>query len=174
MPCRLALLVAVLALALAACGSSNRSTAPKPSSTPAADNSPPGDIPDNQVFVTYAPANAGFTVKVPEGWSRTGTANDARFTDNLNSIEVAWNTTTPAAPTSAEVSTVSRKGGSAQRATYLAKSAADAVTGKQRVNAVERYEFRHGGKTVVLTLSGPKGADNVDPWRIVTDSLRWR
>ncbi|MDT7564604.1 MAG: hypothetical protein QOG76_3228, partial [Pseudonocardiales bacterium] len=24
-----------------------------------------------------------------------------------------------------------------------------------------------------LTLSGPKGADNVDPWRKVTDSLRW-
>jgi hypothetical protein len=25
----------------------------------------------------------------------------------------------------------------------------------------------------VLTLSGPKGADNVDPWRIVSDSLKW-
>jgi hypothetical protein len=25
----------------------------------------------------------------------------------------------------------------------------------------------------VLTLSGPKGADNVDPWKIVTDSLRY-
>jgi len=25
----------------------------------------------------------------------------------------------------------------------------------------------------VLTLSGPVGADNVDPWRIVTDSLAW-
>ena len=45
--------------------------------------------------------------------------------------------------------------------------------GKQHVNAVERYQFSQGGKTVVLTLSGPKGADNVDPWRIVTDSLRW-
>jgi hypothetical protein len=38
---------------------------------------------------------------------------------------------------------------------------------------VERYVFFHKGKDVVLTLSGPKGADNVDPWRIVTDSLRW-
>jgi hypothetical protein len=26
---------------------------------------------------------------------------------------------------------------------------------------------------VTLTLSGPKDADNVDPWRLVTDSLRW-
>jgi hypothetical protein len=33
--------------------------------------------------------------------------------------------------------------------------------------------FTRGGRTAVLTLSGPRGADNVDPWRIVTDSLRW-
>jgi hypothetical protein len=26
----------------------------------------------------------------------------------------------------------------------------------------------------MLTLSGPKGADNVDPWRKITDSLRWQ
>jgi hypothetical protein len=24
-----------------------------------------------------------------------------------------------------------------------------------------------------VTLSGPAGADNVDPWRTVTDSFRW-
>ena len=40
--------------------------------------------------------------------------------------------------------------------------------------AVERYAFWHDGQEAVLTLSGPKGADNVDPWRIVTDSLRWQ
>jgi hypothetical protein len=27
---------------------------------------------------------------------------------------------------------------------------------------------------VILTLSGPVGADNADPWRVVTDSLQWR
>jgi hypothetical protein len=25
----------------------------------------------------------------------------------------------------------------------------------------------------VLTLTGPVGADNVDPWKIVTDSFKW-
>ena len=49
-----------------------------------------------------------------------------------------------------------------------------AVTGKVRRNAVERYVFFHGGRDVVLTLSGPAGADNVDPWKLVTDSLRWK
>jgi hypothetical protein len=40
--------------------------------------------------------------------------------------------------------------------------------------SVERYAFWHAGQQVVLTLSGPRGADNVDPWRTITDSLRWQ
>jgi hypothetical protein len=31
--------------------------------------------------------------------------------------------------------------------------------------------YRHGVRTT-LTLLSPVGADNVDPWRIVTQSLR--
>jgi hypothetical protein len=27
---------------------------------------------------------------------------------------------------------------------------------------------------LTLTLSGPTNADNVDPWKIVTDSVRWQ
>src|SRR5204863_303939 len=56
----------------------------------------------------------------------------------------------------------------------LATGPADPVTGKTRVDAVERYLFFHRAREAVLTLSGPKGADNVDPWRTITDSLRWR
>ena len=59
------------------------------------------------------------------------------------------------------------------RLTYLASSPADPVTGKAVTDAVERYVFFHNGKDVILTLSGPKGADNVDPWKIVTGSVRW-
>ena len=51
--------------------------------------SPPGDIPDNQVFVDYRPAGAGFAVKVPEGWARSAQAGGAvMFTDKLNSVAV--------------------------------------------------------------------------------------
>jgi hypothetical protein len=59
------------------------------------------------------------------------------------------------------------------RTTYLADATANAVTGKAGTNAVERYVFFHNGKDVILTLTGPKGADNVDPWKIVTDSVTW-
>jgi hypothetical protein len=96
-----------------------------------------------------------------------------RFTDKLNTIELQWGTAPAAAPAGAKTSTVQRKAGAAQRATYLDKSQPDPVTGKTRTNAVERYVFSHHGQQAVLTLTGPKGADNVDPWRIVTDSLRW-
>ena len=71
------------------------------------------------------------------------------------------------------VGTVHRMAGPAIRITYLARGKADPVTGKTRVDAVERYLFFHNGREAVLTLSGPKGADNVDPWRIITNSLRW-
>ena len=164
----LARLSVVLALGLAACGGS---TPARPSG---GDASPPGDIPDNQAFVTYAPPGARFSVKVPEGWSQTSTGRDARFTDKLNTIELTWDSPVPAAPAGAKVTTVTRKAGSARRATYLMPGRPDPVTGKTRTDAVERYEFTHGGRRVVVTLSGPKGADNVDPWRIVTDSVRWR
>jgi hypothetical protein len=159
--------LALLALLLAACGG----TPARPSG---GDTSPPGDIPDNQAFVTYAPPGARFSVKVPEGWSQTAHGRDARFTDKLNAIELRWDAAAPPAPTGAKVSTVTRKAGSAKRTTYLAQGRPDPVTGKTRTDAVERYEFTHAGRTVIVILSGPKGADNVDPWRIVTDSLRWR
>ena len=151
----------------------------------------PGDIPDNQVFVTYPAANGKYSVDVPEGWARTEQGGVVTFTDNYNSITIqsARASTSPTVesvrstaladvssdPTFVlgEVAPVTRRAGDGIRATYEIGSAPNPVTGKVALLAVERYEFFHDGTTVVLTLSGAKGADNVDPWRIVTDSLTW-
>ncbi len=62
-----------------------------------------------------------------------------------------------------QVSTVQRKSGPALLLTYTGDGPADPVTGKSVTDAFERYEFFKGGKLATLTLSGPKGADNVDP-----------
>lgn len=188
--------------AVAGCGnSSSSSSAPGTGSTtsssstkPApAEPNPAGDIPDNQAFVAYQPAGGGFTVKVPEGWARTTTGNAVTFTDKLNRIEIA-SVNAQAAPTPqsvtskvvpvlkqqvpaysmGKVTAVSRQAGQAVLLTYQGDSAPDAVTGKVVHDAFERYSFHHNGRTVDLTLSGPVGADNVDPWRIVSDSLRWQ
>jgi hypothetical protein len=72
-----------------------------------------------------------------------------------------------------KVTTVTRTAGPAVLVTYQTTSKPDDVTGKTHRNAVERYEFAKGGKVAVLTLTGPVGADNVDPWKIVTDSFKW-
>ncbi|MBB5867514.1 hypothetical protein F4553_000893 [Allocatelliglobosispora scoriae] len=150
-----------------------------------------GDIPDDQVFVLYAPPQGGYNVKIPEGWTSTQRADGAvSFTDKLNTIlleskaaAAAPDETTARAglaaiktsPGYAEgaVSTVARPAGPAVLATYRIDAPADAVTGKIINDDVERYQFFHAGLLVTVTLSGPHGADNVDPWRTVTDSLAW-
>src|SRR5690242_15894986 len=72
------------ALAVGACGGgSSSSNAPNPN---AAEKSPPGDIPDNQVYVRYHPTGAHFSVKVPEGWGRSRAGGTTTFTDKLNSV----------------------------------------------------------------------------------------
>jgi hypothetical protein len=190
---RLATGAVLLALGVTACGSSSSdgSSAKAPSPN-AKESSPPGDIPDNQAFVRFTPRAGGFTVKVPEGWAQRTTGAAIVFTDKLNAIRIeshgAARPLTSAAARGDElarlarsvkgfkpgkVSTVNRKAGTAVRFTYLASAPADPVTGKAITDAVERYVFIHKGRDVVLTLSGPKGADNVDPWRLVTDSVRW-
>ncbi|SNS74569.1 hypothetical protein [Actinomadura mexicana] len=161
--------------------------APAPVET---ESNPPGDIPDNTAFVPFRPAGGRYEVTVPEGWARTGLPTGAGFTDKLNSVrvEVVPASTAPTvrsardseAPkikatkmTVVRADSVQRKGGTAVRLVYRFDSAPDPVTGKVVRDEAERYEFFKAGHEAVLTLSGPVGADNVDPWRTVSDSFRW-
>jgi hypothetical protein len=141
---------AVLTLAAVGCGSAASSQAPSPNAT---ETSPAGDIPDNQAYVAYRPPGGGYSVKVPEGWARTAKGGAVTFTDKLNAIRME------SVPASGPLPP--RPPGALAR------------DGRTIALSIERHVFRHGGRRVVLTLSGPKGADNVDPWRIVTSSLRW-
>jgi hypothetical protein len=189
---------AALVLGVAGCGASTSPSASGGGSqTTTVDPngpevSPAGDIPDNQAFVAYSPPGAGYSVKVPEGWARTTSNGVTSFTDKLNRVQMqalpapvaltardARQTEIPklsrrvAGFKAGSVSTVTRSARMAVRISYEASSPADPVTGRSHTDAVERYVFFHRGKDVVLTLSGPKGADDVDPWKIVTDSLRY-
>jgi hypothetical protein len=171
---------------------------PAPQTTPSGavdPNAPevvePGDIPDNQVFVPYASADGIYTVKVPEGWARTEAGGVVTFTDNYNSITLQSSSaaTAPTVDTVSatglsdvasdptftliDVTEVTRTAGTGVLATYEIGSAPNPVTGKKALLAVERYVFFNNGTVVTMNLSGAKGADNVDPWRIVSDSLTW-
>ena len=71
------------------------------------------------------------------------------------------------------IDVVQRPAGRALHLVYQTRSRPNAVTGKRTVQTVERYIFFRKGREAVLTLTGAKGADNVDPWRTVSSSLRW-
>ena len=164
-----------------------------PGSAQRPETNPAGDIPDNQAFVPFTAADGTYSVTVPEGWSRAVTGSATVFTDKFNSVRIETKAQ-PGTPTVADaqatelpviarqaqgfkpgkVSGEQRKTGPVVLLTYQADSRIDAVTGKSVPQQVERYEFWRPATEVMITLSSPVGADNVDPWRTVTDSFQWR
>jgi len=202
-PIRVVAATALLAVTLAACASGSATSATTGTSATsttasgavdpnAPEVNPAGDIPDNQVFVPFQAPSGDFTVQVPEGWAQSTDGTAVVFTDKLNTIRIE-ETQASSAPTvgsvtstvvpeiastsknyeAGNVSMVTRNAGGVVLVTYRADSAPNDVTGKVIHLDVERYEFYSNGHLVTLTLSGPQGADNVDPWRIVTDSFAW-
>jgi hypothetical protein len=178
-----------------ATGTSAAATSTGPAATQApvsAETNPPGDIPDTTVYVGYRPPNSHVQVKVPEGWSRHDGAASSTFTSNLNTISVAWNTAASAPTVSSvrastipalqrstlafrlvSVQAVTLKAGPAVETIYQVNSPPNQVTGRQYRLVIERFDLSRGGREVALSLSCAVGSDNVDPWRIVSQSLTW-
>ena len=73
-----------------------------------------------------------------------------------------------------DISPFTRAGGSGVLIRYEADAPANAVTASTHRQAVEDYVFWKDGTQVDVTLTSPKGADNVDPWKKITDSFRWQ
>jgi hypothetical protein len=156
-----------------------------------ADTPSPGDIPDNQAFVRLDATS--YSLQTPEGWARTTAGRRVTLTDKYNAIrvEVGALATAPTVRSataseiphlrssvpgfrSPSVTIVTRPAGRALLLRYQARSRLDPVTGRSVVNDVERYEFWKAGRLATITLEAPHGSDNVDPWRTVTTSFRWR
>jgi hypothetical protein len=195
---RFAIAAAIWAIGVVLAGCGSTATAPPGSSTASgvakalSENNPAGDIPDNQAFVPFTPAGGLFTVSVPEGWARTTEGAATIFTDKLNTVRIETRPTATAPNTESvsvyelpaiasstpdyragAVTAVQRNAGQVMLVTYQGSSPPDSVSGKTQPDAFERYEYWRAGQEMILTLSGPVGADNVAPWRTVTDSLRW-
>ena len=71
-------------------------------------------------------------------------------------------------------STTTVSGAPAIKVVYRTRSAANAVTGKRVQLTVDRYYLAHDGKVAVVDLGTPVGVDNVDAYRLMIESLRWR
>ena len=152
---------------------------------------PPGDIPDSQVFVTYA-SPAGFSIKVPEGWAMMERPDGARFTDKYDGVDISV-ASAASAPTPervrkeeavilaksgravriSAVRQVSLPAGPAVLIVYTSNSEPNAVTEKQIRLENNRYLFYREGREAALSLSAPAGADNADQWQLMANSFRW-
>jgi hypothetical protein len=150
-----------------------------------------GDIPDNQVFLTFRERSARFSIKYPEGWTQSGTNSAVTFRDKNNLVRVLVR---PAAtPTTASVSSqltalraanpalastapraIALPAGSAIRARYTTVTAPNPVTGRRVKLVVDRYELARGGRVAIVDLGTPVGVDNVDAYRMMIESFRWR
>ncbi len=210
---RLLLPLLALAVAVAGCGSSNKSsapttapasttTAPAPAGTTTAAAPPTttasgpsalqaeatskaaGDIPDNQVFLTYRNTAAGYSMKYPEGWAQQGGGNTVTIRDKNNIVRVVVQP--GAMPTSAAMKSVPAgatlksgptgvKIGTAHafKETYTTVSAPNPVTGKRVTLTVDRYTIPGKGKIAIVDLGTPVGVDNVDAYRMMAESFKW-
>lgn len=173
-------------------------TPPAPSATATteqavpAEKNPPGDIPDNLAFVPYRTSAGRYSFTHPEGWAETARGSTVTFTDKLNGVQVLLGSA--AAPPTVDsarqqdvprlrssqaafelrgISAVSMPAGKGVRIVYRRNSAPDAVTGRRYRDEVERYELVAKGRELIVELFGPVGADNVDAYRTMIQSLRF-
>ena len=157
----------------------------------AAEVSPPGDIPDSQAFITFKSTN-GFSIKVPEGWSRKDDSDGSVFNDKYNHISLKFGVSDMpidlAYAKSALVADLEKNGhavkitkiqevvlksGKVVKIAYDSNSEPNDVTNKRVREENERFYFVKKGKLVILQLSAPKGADNVDQWQLISSSFKW-
>jgi hypothetical protein len=188
---RLSIIAACMAaavIALGACGgSSSKSKSGGGGGESEAASAASGDIPDNQVFLTFRDRKAGYSLSYPEGWSRRDGARDLTFRDKDNSVHLAvakGGTPSPATVRSQlaggarSVRTAPKRvrlrNGLAIKAVYAHLGPANPVTGKRPLLLVDRYVYARGHYVATLDLSTPKGVDNVDAYRMIANSFRWR
>ena len=166
------------------------STAPAPPGAlkAEANSAAAGDIPDNQVFIEFVNAKAGYTIKYPEGWAQQGGAGNVTIRDKNNIVRIVVRASKK--PTAATVrSEVSQLGGatvqgapqalaiggkSALKVVYTTQSAPNALTGKRVTLTVDRYYVWKGGKEAIVDLGTPVGVDNVDAYRLMIESFKWK
>jgi hypothetical protein len=156
------------------------------------ERNPPGDIPDNQVFVLYR-SPLGFSIKIPEGWARHETTDSVTFSDKYNTVAISVSQRSQP-PTlddikAREINQLLQTGkavrmnfvkavrlpsGSAFVVSYASNSEPNAVTNKAIRLENDRYFFWKEGRLATLTLSAPSGADNADQWQLMARSFGWR
>jgi hypothetical protein len=187
---RLLFLISMLTISiLAACGpAASTSSGPTASATDSGGVAPGGgDIPDNQVYLAYS--GTAFTIQYPEGWVQSARSSGVTFQDKDNAVRLTIGQSAapsmasvragiraiPGASITTDAHAIDLPGGAAVLATYQVDGPADPVTGKRPRLTVDHYELGgSAGRTAVLELANRLGDDNVDAYRLIAQSFRWR
>ena len=193
------LLLSVLALAalVVGCGGSSKSGSGSASGSSSgalsadAKSAATGDIPDNQNFLTLADPAAGYSMVYPEGWAQRGGGRDVTLQDKNNLVHIVVASGSAPTPTTVAVQlnklraaspslqagtpqAVTLKSGPAVKVSYSTQSAPNPVTGKRVTLVVDRYVLSHASKVATVDLGTAKGVDNVDAYKMMIASFRWR
>jgi hypothetical protein len=177
--------------------SSAAPTSSAPATEPSASQEPDtgtgtttGDVPDNAVFLTYKDPALGFSIQYVEGWqvTRDPAGVTIRDKDSSEAVQVVppqsdvaayvSGTDLPALRAQAGFSlikqdTVKIGSQSLVHLAYAIPSPPDPVTGKQVPSAVDRYYAPGPNGLAIVSLSTPKGVDNVDAFRQMIGSFKW-
>jgi hypothetical protein len=173
--------------------STSTTTSPSRSTTSvtiAPETNTPGDIPDTTAYVPFSSTAGGYTFSHPEGWAQTAQGSTVTFTDKYNGVVVSVRPGTTA-PTVADarvseipmltssqpafaltsISPATLPAGSGVLIVYRRNSPPDPVTGRSVRQEVHRFLIFAGGHVVAMDLFGAVGADNVDPYAKMSQSL---
>lgn len=150
-----------------------------------------GDVPDNAVFLTYRSGTPAFSVQYVEGWQVTSQTGGVLISDKDSSETVAiaaapadlatWITSVDLPALQAQAGfkldkqdRVKVGGSSYDHLVYHLPAPADPVTGKQVPSTIDRYYVPGPAGLAMVSLSTPDGVDNVDAFRQMIESFKWR
>ena len=153
----------------------------------------PGDIPDTVAYVTYSNAGGHYQFKHPEGWAQSSHGSSVLFTDSYNGVALDVASASKAPTSSLVLHSVIPKLRSTQSSFHLLSSSPirlpagpgflviyqrnsppNPVTSKSVRQEVHLYLIFAHSRIMYMSLFGAVGADNVDPYAKMSQSLRAR
>jgi hypothetical protein len=150
-----------------------------------------GDVPDDAVFLEYQGTAPAYTIQYVEGWQVSQQPDGVVIRDKDSSEVVVI------VPTTSDVKgyvastdlpalqgqvgfelvrqdTVKVNGRNEVHLVYHLPASPDPVTGKRVPSTIDRYYIAGPTGLAIVTLSTPDGVDNVDAFRQMIDSFKWR
>ena len=162
-----------------------------PPSSAAPETAVAGDIPDNVAYVRFASNRGHYSFVHPEGWATLERGTSVTITDKLNGVHASIAATAGPLNSQSAAATIRKlrhdqpgfelissgfadvPSGRAIQIVFRRSGAFDTVTGKSVPEEVHEYIIAAAPGTLTLDLYGAVGADNVDPYAKILQSVQF-